>query len=388
MSDLPFGIDISRWNSNKELTRHPDFDKMIQGGVKFIAMRAGISWGYKDPTFDRNWGEASRVRLPRIAYHVPYFHQPVESQSSHFLRIVEGTGVNWGNDRLALDLEVDGGQPRAKITDVTCGMMERLKSITGRYPILYSRASWVDTFMAMNDLLADADWWLAQYYKANPAPQYTPEYPCPPRLPKGVNHWLIHQTAEKGNGSAVGVVSYYVDLNRWNGSLQDMYAYFGMSEPVEPDPDDPPVVIDPPKPLYRARVTTTPPNRLRVRRTPNGEFVRWLQPNDIVDVYQETEGWVRIGVGEWVMRRWIERLNERPDALPVPLYSQRDPRWENDLMGSSGITLGQEGCLVTATASGLSFLLGETITPKEYNRQQARRAGINRLITCTGSSLM
>ena len=79
------------------------------------------------------------------------------------------------------------------------------------------------------------DWWLAQYYSES-VPRSTPEYPSPSQAAK---EWqLIHQTAEKGNGGAVGVVSYYVDCNRWNGTIDQMRAWFGLGE-EEPEPEPP-----------------------------------------------------------------------------------------------------------------------------------------------------
>ena len=351
-TQYPLGIDISRWNSNSELTKHPDFDQMVRGGVKFVAMRAGISWGYKDPTFDRNWGEARRVLLPRIAYHVPYFHQPVNSQSDHLLRIVDGGGVNWDNDRLALDLELAGGQSRNQITDVTCGMIGRLKSITGRYPILYSRANWVDTYMVLNELLKNADWWLAHYLAPLPAPQYTPEKKCPPLLPKGVNSWLIHQTTEKGNGGAVGTVSYYVDINRWNGTLEQMYAYFGMSEPVEPDPDDPPEV-PPSTELYRAKVTATIGLKIRSGAGLNYPQVGSLKYKQEVSVYEERNGWLRVDPHRqwWSSGEWLERITDvHPSTMFYgALFGQRDPRWIREPLGTKS-TIGAHGCLMTCAA--------------------------------------
>jgi hypothetical protein len=85
--------------------------------------------------------------------------------------------------------------------------------------------------------LPEVDWWLAHYLKALPYPQFTPEKSPPPALPKGVKKWLIHQTCEKGNGSEYGVASHYVDLDRWNGTSDEILAYFGLNE--QPEPSEP-----------------------------------------------------------------------------------------------------------------------------------------------------
>ena len=55
-----------------------------------------------------------------------------------------------------------------------------------------------------------------------------------------MDDWLIHQTSEAYNGSSVGVVSRYVDSNRWNGSVTDVLKYFLREfNPPEPDPEPP-----------------------------------------------------------------------------------------------------------------------------------------------------
>jgi len=88
------------------------------------------------------------------------------------------------------------------------------------------------------------DWWLAGYRKRLPEPLYTPEATPPPALPKGVNNWLIHQTGDHGNGSAVGVVSHYVDTDRWNGTKEELLAYFGLGEETPPEPEPPNITFD------------------------------------------------------------------------------------------------------------------------------------------------
>jgi len=59
-------------------------------------------------------------------------------------------------------------------------------------------------------------------------------FDSPPALPTSVNSWLIHQTGEKYSGKEVGVSSYYVDSNRWNGDTIDVLRYFGFGE-FEPE---------------------------------------------------------------------------------------------------------------------------------------------------------
>ena len=238
MTDYAFGVDISKYQFSEDGSKKPDFEK-VKATCNFIAIRAGISWGYTDPWFRYSW-DAVRG-MPRMAYHVPYFGESAQRQMDNFFNIVEPV-ADWRYDRLVLDCEVQGSNSPAVITATTNKMLAICKARTGRYPIVYSRALWVNEHMRVKDM-PKVDWWLAQYRFALPSPLYTPEYPSPPNLPNGVSDWLIHQTAERYNGSAVGVVSRYVDSNRWNGSVLDVLRYFGMDN-VEPEPEVPPELSD------------------------------------------------------------------------------------------------------------------------------------------------
>jgi GH25 family lysozyme M1 (1,4-beta-N-acetylmuramidase) len=223
------GVDISKYQFSADGARKPDFGRVKQT-CAFIAIRAGISWGYQDPWFRYSWENVKG--FPRMAYFVPYFGEDPVKQMDNFFKIVHDG--DWTHDRLVLDNEVQHTNSKATITDCTRRMMEICKQRTGRYPIIYTRANWANQYMNVATL-PKTDWWLAQYLFARPYPLYTPEHPGPPTLPKGVDNWLIHQTGEKYSGKEVGVVSYYVDSNRWNGDVAKVLEYFNIgNEPPPP----------------------------------------------------------------------------------------------------------------------------------------------------------
>ncbi len=373
MSNYPFGVDISRYQYSSDGTKKPDFDK-INATCAFVAVRSGVSWGYIDPWFRYSW---EHLDVPRLAYHVLYPGEIAARQMGHFLNIVKPQE----HDRLALDMELDHGYSKARITNTLLECLNYILEKTGRYPVIYSRASWMNQFLDVSRL-PTLDWWLAGYLKPRPSPLYTPEATPPPALPKGVTNWLIHQTGERGNGAAHGVASHYIDTNRWNGTEDQMLAYFGLPEeshevylPIisttEPEPE-------PEKPLYKAEVKEIAPVRLKVRPEPgSSKVVRSLAAGDQVNVYEEKDDWARIGVRKWFTARYLQKMVEKDDRnlLPVPLWSQRDPRWEWLKMGQSGITTGQQGCLVTDTSACLSLLLGRKVTPLEYGQLLNARGG-------------
>lgn len=233
MSELPLGIDISRFNYSADGSKKPDFEKVKQT-CSFVAIRAGISWGYADPWFSYSWENCKGMN--RLAYHVPYFGEDPASQMDNLFKIV-GDKADWAHDRLVLDCELVHSCSKAQITYTTNQCLRLCKARTGMLPIIYSRAGWVNENMVVADM-PKVDWWLAQYRLANPYPLYTPEKTPPPLLPNGVTDWLIHQTGEKYNGASVGVASYYVDSNRWNGDLMSLLQYFNNDVQVPDEPSD------------------------------------------------------------------------------------------------------------------------------------------------------
>jgi len=298
---LPFGIDISKHQGSN------DYAKM-KANTAFVFVKATESWGYTDPKFYQNW--TGLIGHNRGAYSYVWLSDDPLRQANHLIDIVTQAGVDWKYDRLVLDLEKSGhGLSIAEVSRRVLVMMERIKEVTGRYPILYSRRSWLlDNMLITDPRLINADWWLAYYRPAWAYPLYTPEIPPPPRLPINVNRWLIHQTCERGKGREVGVGSYYVDQNRFNGTREQLDAYFGRGEQELPEPPDAPVEDD----------------------------------------------WTGL--------------------LRVQLWSQHDSRWANDRMGSSGVLMKHQGCLVTDVANYLNFL-GVDTDPKRFNNLLGLKGG-------------
>jgi GH25 family lysozyme M1 (1,4-beta-N-acetylmuramidase) len=161
--------------------------------VTFIAARAGISWGYTDPMFRYYWDEMKRIKVMRIVYHVLYFGESALAQMDSLFKMLDGK-ANFAHDRIALDLEVAGINTRSRITATTQKCLDICKARTGFFPIVYSRADWVNSYLSVSNLPM-LDWWLATYRKPLLSPFYTQEHDGPPYLPKGVSTYLIHQTA-------------------------------------------------------------------------------------------------------------------------------------------------------------------------------------------------
>ena len=224
-SALAFGIDISKYNTSPDGRQKPDFDIIAahQPDVVFIAMRAGISWGYQDPWFSHYFSEATRINRVRIAYHVLYPGECPSAQMDNFFRILGK--IDFETVPLVLDLELHHNQSVSRITQCTIDALNIIKERSGRIPFIYSRASWVNRYLKVS-VLPPVHWWLAQYRYSWPYPLYTPEYESPPVLPSGVFCWTIHQTAMRGK--SIGAKSmHYMDYNRWNGTKKGVLNFIG-----------------------------------------------------------------------------------------------------------------------------------------------------------------
>jgi len=194
-------------------------------------------------------------------------------------------------------------------------------------------------------------------------------------LPRGVTNWLIHQTCEKGNGAEYGVASHYVDLDRWNGTSDDILKYFGLIGHPEPEPVPEPL----PEVLFQARVYSwaTPFVNLRSEpRVDKGTDVGDVYPNTIVDVVEVLPDWYKTPNG-YIMSKYLERLGipYGEDVLVYygPIYSQRDKRWKDYPLGTKS-TIGANGCLLTC-ASMVCNHLGHASNPFQLNEWLTENGG-------------
>jgi GH25 family lysozyme M1 (1,4-beta-N-acetylmuramidase) len=190
--------------------------------VVFAGIRASISWAYQDKWFPANWLGTQNHGILRAAYHVVYPSQSWAEQMNNFFAVLDPRG--YGELPCVLDVELDQGQTKTVITNCILNMADYIRIRTGRNPIIYSRASWIDQFTLLGAWRSEFDWWLAQYLDT------TKEDTRPPTLPAGVTRWLIHQNADHYPSFGMPQ-ALQMDIDRWNGSEADVYAYANMPPP-------------------------------------------------------------------------------------------------------------------------------------------------------------
>lgn len=212
-----FGVDISRHQAPFDAIKMRDYK---YPKLDFIAVRAVISWAYKDPFFQSTWRAIKEVlQIPRAAYGVLYPGENVKNQVKNFTEQFPG-GV-FDGDVIVPDIELDHGQSRKKITDAAIEYSNRLQDWAKKPLIIYTRFGWISAFMDYQsgyaiDFYQANYWWIAQYLKT---PKEDNRNLIIPKELKGIR-WktMIHQTGEKGAGKLFGVASEQIDTDRWLGT--------------------------------------------------------------------------------------------------------------------------------------------------------------------------
>jgi lysozyme len=173
---------------------------MIQAGVGFAGIRATMGATGRDEQFKRNWAEAHRAGVQRMAYH--YFTNTFAAipQLNNFLAVL---GSDIGELPIVLDVEPTSGQV---ISDEAANTREIATWLTecehriGIRPIIYTNGWAWSSCTTIPDWSATYPLWLAQYTTA-PAPKI----PAP---------WVTAKVWQYSKSGNIGGTS-PLDLNRY-----------------------------------------------------------------------------------------------------------------------------------------------------------------------------
>jgi GH25 family lysozyme M1 (1,4-beta-N-acetylmuramidase)/LysM repeat protein len=220
MATVP-GIDVSYWDAGI------DWPKVRATGQRFVFAKATEGDFYSDPTFDDNWFGAKSAGLLRGAYHFFRCNVDAKKQADYFINYVKTVNDN-GELPPVLDLESNDAQKKEKIIPAVKIWLDRVEGAFGKKPIIYSGQYFLQDYLSEAGggppaWAKDYPLWLAQYPN-----QYVEG--SKPYLPRGWYNWTIWQYSEKG---AVNGINASVDMNLFNGSLDDLYKFAGVNAVVE-----------------------------------------------------------------------------------------------------------------------------------------------------------
>jgi GH25 family lysozyme M1 (1,4-beta-N-acetylmuramidase) len=220
------GIDVSLWRGAIQWSEVPK----DEGNIRFAITKATDGIGWTDPTFDVNWVGMRRAGLVRGSFH---FYQPgidAEAQADYYLGVMDGLLHDFD---LPLILDVEP----TKFNISTWGKLssqehakrlrrclDRIHAGSGRKPILYTNPNTWQTYFKHSKAFTDYPLWLANY---------TDGQPLAPAENWGGKGWTLWQFTEDGTARGVNPP---VDVNWFNGSMEDMRRVFNM-QPLPAPPE-------------------------------------------------------------------------------------------------------------------------------------------------------
>ena len=223
MATVP-GIDVSYWNAGI------DWPKVRATGQRYVFVKASEADYYRDSTFDDNWLGAKSAGLLRGAYHFFRCKVDAKRQADSFINYVKSFNDD-GELPPVLDLETSDGQRKEKIILAVKTWLDRVEAAFGRKPIIYSGQYFLQDYLSEAGggppaWAKDYPLWLAQY------PNNYIEG-SQPSLPRGWFKWTFWQYSEKGRLNGINA---NVDLNVFNGTLEELYKFANPKIVLEPSP--------------------------------------------------------------------------------------------------------------------------------------------------------
>jgi len=205
-------LDTSRHNG------FVDVAKAKSRGVKGIKVRVSVGDYYTDPRFRETRDNCYKYDMPVGGYHVV---RPDIDPLSQLARLYESLDGDFMTMPFTFDCEVIGRM----LWHNTVTMAVHLDRQDTFEPEIYT-AQWVTVRQPLG----------AEKAAITSFPLHVANYTirARPAMPEGWLNWVFWQYSADGNrlGAYYGVDSQDVDLNRFNGTLENYQDYIG----VEPDP--------------------------------------------------------------------------------------------------------------------------------------------------------
>jgi lysozyme len=219
------GIDLSKWDGVW------DASKAKAAGAAFAFIKASQAT-FTDPLFATHWSKAKAAGLLRGAYHYLDYTKPARDQANYFAALLR---VSPGELPPVVDYEQRRTDNNAVVARTFLRDFVGQMSSYGYTPMIYtSNGFWAEYGEKENPYWAKFPLWIAQYTTA-PAPT----------VPLPWARWTFWQYTSKGNGPTYGTESLSLDLNHFNGTLNELLIFAGLpaSDPVTPPPAPPPTAL-------------------------------------------------------------------------------------------------------------------------------------------------
>ncbi len=244
-----YGCDVSHWQGEV------DFFQMREAGAAFVFLKASQA-EWTDKRFVRNYQCAKDAGLLVGMYHYLDWSVPAMRQARYFGRLV----LDYPPDiEPVLDYEERRNVPPQLNAIANARLfVDTVGDLTNAVCILYTSPGYWREFGRNSVTWEKHLLWIAHYNVSEPA------------IPAPWRDWLFWQYTDRGEGRKYGVSSAQIDLNRFNGTVDDLMARYNQGNTGQPTEPPPPVCSQPMSPI-RLRVIG---QVLNIRSGPAVSFAR------------------------------------------------------------------------------------------------------------------
>jgi GH25 family lysozyme M1 (1,4-beta-N-acetylmuramidase) len=193
------GLDISSYQHLGH-AKTINWRQLARQGIRFTAVKATEGTYYRNPYYAADVRNAASAGLAVLPY---VFANPAKeggkATASYALSVV---GRGHGREPVVVDLENDPYAKHApcyarkgkRIVEWISGFVSRIHQATGRYPVIYTTATWWRTCTGSSTKFGKDPLWLASYGDKSPA------------VPRPWRQWAFLQYADDGKMAGIGQV--------------------------------------------------------------------------------------------------------------------------------------------------------------------------------------
>jgi len=241
------GIDVSHWQDDRSTPQKMNFKKAVKAGAKFVFIKISER-GYLDRDWEYNWKAAKDAGLLRGGYHFLRWDLSGLVQARLFTEVLR-------DDPGELPPVADYEAPRQGSRYPSNALLEQflleVEEKLNRRPMIYtSPGFWQDNGRNKRYRTFENKWayyplWIAHYFKNFQLGVSQPDM-IEPWKSMGKT-WSFWQFTANGDGKAYGAETKSIDLNWFNGTLDELYKFANTSQPTStPAPNPIPTPIPTP----------------------------------------------------------------------------------------------------------------------------------------------
>lgn len=270
------GVDISYWQGDIDFS-------LMKSMVDFVIIRYAYGNSTPDANLDKYYKGAVDAGLVVMGYHYLKAGKSWQTHAQTLYNLSKSYPAVylWG------DCEESGGLTKTELDGWFYKYFNNILGLTGASwdaPSIgiYTSPNFWNTYMPRTDWAKALKLWTANWTTGEPLLPY--DWSVPNKT------YRIHQYSSKGDGDMHGVSSTYIDLDGYNGSVQDFNSEFNTAIP-EPEPEEYMKV----RSIY---------DNLRVRNAPvNGIVKDYMMAGNTTEALEEyvtgNDLWIRVGFKQW-----------------------------------------------------------------------------------------